>query len=317
MEAFVRRATIKWAYLLALMAGLGWFGNWLAAGYVYPQGEGMVIGEPAVVAAEFTATIKSIQVQQGREVAQGDRVAQITSQSVAESRARLTTEAVQRSAKLAEMQIRNEIVNATLSSAETRERVASEGQDRLNTLYNKGYSPNINRTEAAAQAYRGTQDAEALRAEQRSLAEQLRQLTKASEAADSALDDLIALYDSGQMRAPITGTISAVLVSPGSVVRAGDPMLEILGEHRYVISWFPVGRLFGSYGYDLAVGREVRIDTGNGIILGKIVKISTVAGSLPREFQKSFAPTERQEFIRIEFNKGVEPPPYFTKVAVR
>ena len=317
MEAFVRRAAIKWTYLLALIAGLGWCVNWLAAGYIYPDGDGIVIGEPAVVAAEFTATVKSMQVQQGQQVTQGDRVAQITSQSMAESRARLIAESVTRSAKLAEMKIRNEIVNATLSSAIFRERVASEGQNRLNTLYDKGYSPNITRTEAAVQAYRGTQDAEALRAEQRALAGQLGELLKASEAADSALSDLLALYDNGQMRAPITGTVSTILVSTGSVIRAGDPVLEILGEHRFVISWFPVGRLFGSLGYELAVGRAVSVDTGHGVLKGKITRVSSVTGPLPREFQKSFAPTERQQFIRIEFDEGVVPPPYFTKVTVR
>jgi multidrug resistance efflux pump len=317
METFVRRAAIKWAYLLALIGGLGWLGNWLAAGYLYPQGEGIVIGEPAVVAAEFTATVKSIPVEAGQAVAQGDVVAKITSQSVAESRARLTAEAVQRSAKLAEMRIRNEIVNATLESAETREHVASEGQDRINTLYKNGYSPNITRTEAAVQAYRGIQDAEALRAEQRALGNQLHQLSKASEAADSALSDLLALFDNGQVRAPIRGTISVVLASPGSVVRAGDPMLEIVGEHQFVISWFPMVRLFGSHGYELAVGRSVTMDSGHGVLTGKIARISTVAGPLPREFQRSFAPTERQQIIRIEFDEGVVPPPYFTKVTVR
>jgi len=317
MEAFVRRAAIKWTYLLALIAGLVWLGNWLAAGYVYSEGEGIVTGEPAVVAAEFTGTVRSIQVQQGEKVLEGDRVAQITSQSMAESRARLTAESVQRSAKLAEMYIRTEIVNATLSSAETRERVASEGQAHLNLLYDKGFSPNAARTAAAVQAYRGTQEAEALRAEQRALADQLRQLSKASEAADSALFDLVALFDGGRMRAPITGTVSTVLVSPGSVIRAGDPLLEILGERQFVISWFPVGRLFGSLGYRLAVGRAVMVDTGNSVLSGKIAHISTVAGALPREFQKSFAPTERQQFIRIEFDEGVVPPPYLTKVTVR
>jgi len=317
METFVRRAAIKWTYLLALFAVLGWLGNWFAAGYLYPHGEGMVIGEPAAVAAEFGATIRDIPVQQGQAVSQGEVVVHITSQFMAESRARLTAEAVQRSAKLAEMRIRKEIIDATLSSAETRERVSSEGRDRLDTLYAKGYAPNSNRTEAAVQAYHGKQDAESLRVEQRALGDQLQELLRASEQADLALGDMLALFDSGQMRAPIKGTISAVLVNPGSVIRAGDPMLEIVGEHRFVIAWFPVGRLFGTNGYDMAVGRTVSIDPGNGSLSGKIAKISTVAGSLPREFQKAFAPTERQQFMWIEFDKGVVPPSYFTKVNIR
>jgi biotin carboxyl carrier protein len=174
----------------------------------------------------------------------------------------------------------------------------------------------LTRTAAAEQAYRGKQAAETLRAEQRALGDQLRQLSSASEKADLALFDLVALFDKGQLRAPINGTISAVLVHIGAVVRAGDPMLEMLGEHRFVVAWFPVGRFFASHGYHLAVGRPVRVDPGNGSMPGTIVKISTVAGSLPREFQKSFAPTERQQFVWIEFDKNVTPPPYFTKVRI-
>jgi hypothetical protein len=39
-----------------------------------------------------------------------------------------------------------------------------------------------------------------------------------------------------------------------------------------------------------------------------------VASALPREFQKAFTPTERLQFVWIEFAQGVTPPPYFTKV---
>jgi multidrug resistance efflux pump len=312
----MRRAAIKWTYLLGLLAFLGWLGNFFAGGYVYPSGEGMVIGVPAVVAAEFNATIREVLVKEGQELSKDEVVLRITSQQMAESRAKLTAESVQRSAKVAEMQIRSEVINATLGSAETREEASSQGQTQLDTIYKKGYLPVITRTAAAEQAYRGKLDAETLRVEQRALGDQLRQLSVASEQANLALSDSLALFDTGQMRAPIKGTISAVLVSPGAVVRAGDPMLEIVGEHRFVIAWFPVGRLFAAHGYDLAVGRSVSVDPGNGSIPGKISKISTVAGALPREFQKSFAPTERQQFIWIEFDKNVIPPPYFTKVKI-
>jgi multidrug resistance efflux pump len=315
MEVIVRRAAIKYFYLVALVVFLAWVGNFFAGGYVYPRGEGMVIGEPGVVAAEFNATIREVLVKEGQAVSKDQVVVLATSQYMAESRARLTAEAVQRSAKLAEMRTRSEIITATLASAETQENVSAETQTQLDLIYQKGYLPIITRTLAAEQAYRGKQSAETLRVEQRALADQLKQLLAASEQADAALSDSLALFDSGQMRSPIKGTISVVLVNPGSVVRAGDPMLEVVGEHRFVIAWFPVGRLFASQGYDLAVGRSVSIDPGNGAIPGKIAKISTVAGTLPREFQKSFAPTERQ-FIWIEFDKDVTPPPYFTKVKI-
>jgi multidrug resistance efflux pump len=43
----------------------------------------------------------------------------------------------------------------------------------------------------------------------------------------------------------------------GSVVRPGEPMIEIVGKHRFVVARFPVSRL-----YRLQVGDAVTVSTG-------------------------------------------------------
>src|SRR5262245_49664397 len=127
-----------------------------------------------------------------------------------------------------------------------------------------------------------------------------------------ALKELVALYDDGKLRSMIDGVVGKVLVSPGSVVRPGEPMIEIVGKHRFVVAWFPVSRL-----YRLEVGDTVTISTGGGRSLpGKIAKVSVIADALPKEFQKAFAPAERQQLMWIEFDPGLTPPPYFTKVTI-
>jgi multidrug resistance efflux pump len=76
--------------------------------------------------------------------------------------------------------------------------------------------------------------------------------------------------------------------APGSVVRPGEPIIEIVGKHRFVVAWFPVSRL-----YRLQVGDAVTISTGGGRSLaGKITKVSVIAGALPKEFQKAFTPID-------------------------
>ena len=80
----------------------------------------------------------------------------------------------------------------------------------------------------------------------------------------------------------IDGVVGKVLVSPRSVVRRGEPMIEIAGAS----------------------------------LPGKIAKVSVIADALPKEFQKAFAPAERQQLMWIEFDPGVTPPPYFTKVTI-
>jgi hypothetical protein len=88
-------------------------------------------------------------------------------------------------------------------------------------------------------------------------------------------------------------------------------MVEIVGKSRFVVAWFPVSRL-----YRLQVGDPVTIRTGGARLPGKIAKVSVIADALPKEFQKAFSPAERQQLVWIEFDPGVTPPPYFTKVTI-
>jgi len=67
-------------------------------------------------------------------------------------------------------------------------------------------------------------------------------MSSASEQADCALKELVALYDDAKLRSMIDGVVGKVLVSPGSVVRPGERMIEIVGKHRFVVAWFPVSR---------------------------------------------------------------------------
>ena len=307
----MKRVVIKWTYLLALVAFGAWMVDVFFGGNIYLRGEGLVVGEPAVVAAEFNVTVRDILVKQGERVEQETVVANTTSQQVADTRARLTSDAVVRATRLADMRIRSEVVNATVATAESRETAAVEGKNQLNQIYDKGFLPILSRTVAAEQAYNGVRDAESLRAEKRALADQITMLTVATEQANLALSELLDLFDQGRLRSPITGTVSSIFANRGAVVRAGDPLLELVGDHQFVVAWFPVGRW-----YSIKVGQRVSIDPGNGMLPGTIAKIGTVASALPREFQKAFAPTDRQQLIWIEFDRGVTPPPYFTKVKI-
>jgi multidrug resistance efflux pump len=293
----MKRILIKWTYLLALIAFAVWMFDVFFGANIYLRAEGLVLGQPAVIAAEYNVTVRDVLVKEGERVIEGQTVVHISSHQIAEARARLSSEAAARAARLADLDIRREVVNATIGPAENREAVALEGKNRLNESYQKGLLPALTRTTAAEQAYQGQKDAEALRAEKRALTDQIKMLTVATEQADLALSDLLDLYDQGKLHAPMTGTVSTVLANRGAVVRAGDALLELVGDHRFVVAWVPVGRW-----YSLKVGQSVSIDAGAGAIAGTIARIGTVASALPREFQKAFTPTERLQLVWIEFD---------------
>ena len=128
--------------------------------------------------------------------------------------------------------------------------------------------------------------------EGRALDRQIATMSSASEQADCALKELVALYDDAKLRSMIDGVVGKVLVSPGSVVRPGEPMIEILGKHRFVVAWFPVSRL-----YRLQVGDAVTVSTRGVTCPTKIAKVSVIADALPKEFQNAFAPIDGTRWL--------------------
>ena len=130
--------------------------------------------------------------------------------------------------------------------------------------------------------------------------------------AESAIGDLRKLYDNGRLRAPIDGVISRIVANKGSVVRAGEPLVELYGNQRFVLAYVPTGAL-----YDVAIGDEVQIKSGFQSASGTIRRVEPLAAALPREFQRAFTPVETQQVIRVELAPGEVPPPLFTKVSVR
>ena len=69
----MKRVVIKWTYLLALVAFGAWMVDTFFGGNIYLRGEGLVIGQPAVVAAEFNMTVRDVLVKEGEKVDGGNR----------------------------------------------------------------------------------------------------------------------------------------------------------------------------------------------------------------------------------------------------
>jgi multidrug resistance efflux pump len=307
-----RLAMIRWVYISGVVALVIWLANFAFGSLLYLQSEGLVLGEPGVVAAEFPVTVRDILVRQGERVRKGKVAAIVSSQNVTETIARLTADIAARESRKSELRIRSTVVNGLLALAQNRQNIASDARKSLETLMAHGNLALNQRTAAIDMEYRSYQDLEALKAEQPILNEELITLSAALADADSAIDNLRKLYDDGRLRVPIDGVISRVIANKGSVARAGDPLIELYGEQRFVLGYVPTGTL-----YRLAVGDEVQIKVGLQTNRGFITRVEPVAQALPREFQRAFAPVDTQQLIRVEFAEGEMPPPLFTKVSLR
>ena len=191
--------------------------------------------------------------------------------------------------------------------------MAADTRKEFEKLLDRGYLALDKRAAAVDSEFRSRQDFESLKAEKRVIDGEIAILSSRSRRKrKSALDDLRRLYDNGNMRAPIDGIVSRRIADQGAVVRAGDPMMEIYGNQRFVLAYLPTGAL-----YEVKPGDRVRISAGLRTFDGSVLRVEPFAAALPREFQRAFRPVDREQLIRVEFDPGEVPPPLFTKVNLR
>jgi len=88
--------------------------------------------------------------------------------------------------------------------------------------------------------------------------------------------------------------------------------LALYKDVRFIQAFLPTGGLF-----TVSVGDRIVASTGLQNFTGTIQRIEPVAEVLPGEFQRAFAPVDRQQLIRIVFDPGQTAPPLFTKVEIR
>jgi multidrug resistance efflux pump len=306
----VRHQTLfRWLYLAAVFILLFWLFDLFFGGLFYLRSDGLVLGEPGAVAAEFAVTIRELRVQQGDAVKAGQVAAIGSSQHVAETIARLTADMAARQGRLSDLRVRSHVVDALLPLATNRLKLATHARQELNRMLAHGTTGLNQRTQAVEQEYRAQTDMERLKAEESVLKKEIGTLTSAMDEVKKAIADLRRLYDDGRLRAPIDGIVGRRLASTGSVLRPGSPLFELWGNNRYVLAYLPTGTL-----YRVQPGDEVQISTGLRTVRGKIKRIEPYAAALPNEFQRAFTPVERQQVMRVEFEPGTKPPPLLTKV---
>lgn len=309
-----RRALVRWTYLVAIASMLIWIISSVAGGYAYKSADGLVVGDAGVVSPEYTVTILTLEVANGDRVTAGDIVARVSSTRVAETVAALSMQASTLVSRMAEINSKAEIMDQLVGSAEVRDKVVTSSNERLQGSKERGYLPALTENAVADQVFKGKQELAVLKAERSSLSDTIAQVIAASRFTDQALKDILTLFDAGKMKAPMTGFISGIEAGIGSVINPGQNVLEMVGEQRYVLAYVPVSRL-----YSLKQDAPVTIEVGWGNWRrGRISRIEPIAARLPKEFQKTLSPVDRQQLVRVDFDNGETAPlPYFTKVTIR
>lgn len=263
--------------------------------YVLFRADGLVLRDQTVVATTYVARVETVDVKEGQIVEQGTPLLKLESLEVLERLADLSTKRAELVAKTTEFKIRTETSTLLLPLAKRRESEAEKVIKDFDGLTGKGLVTSA-RYEAALRAnFDARRDHANLAAESRVLKDEMAALQAALTDADATLLDLQTHYANGLVLAPVSGAVGARVPSVGDVYRPGEPLLTISFGEPYVLVYLPRRYLFPIY-----IGMELEVTDGKQRAHGVISEILPVTDTLPKEFQNTFQPSDRNQLAKIQ-----------------
>lgn len=305
------RAWGRWVYLLLVFGLVIWIFNLFFGELVYFQAEGIVLRDRVVIATQYPAEIADITVQEGDGVEKEEVIVELRSQEVEEKLASLYANFADVLARNTELQVRKNVIEAISPMAARNYNEARQARLASEELRSNGLLTASRRSELLTDEIDSAQLYTQVEAERQAISANLPDLEAAIGASQQALSRLRRTYANGVVEAPVTGIVGYLHVSDGSVVRAGEPLMEIFNGPPYVLAYVPSGAL-----YELTAGDTIKISIGFNSFRGHVEHIYPVASQLPSEFQNTFQPVARAQVVRIEFEPGQATPTLFAKVAL-
>jgi multidrug resistance efflux pump len=299
----------RWVYL-ALVLGLGlWVLDSFFGNYIYLRAEGLVLRERVVLATQYPAAVRKLNVRQGWNVRQGKVVARLRSQYVEESLAKLHAQLAGVITSAAALSIRDKVNDALYPLAQNRYQIARHARINSEGLLSHGLLAANRYSELVKDEVISAESQATLAAERDVIERETADVRAAIDASQGAISRLTELYGDGLVTSPVDGIVGSLDVSEGSVVRGAEPLMEIFTGPPFVLAYVPEGTL-----YDVKKGDHIRIGVGLASYYGQVGQIYNLAGQLPKEFQEAFQPVNRARLIRVEFDPPQDDlPPLFAK----
>lgn len=291
----MRGRTGRTIYLLLLFIFALTVGNYMFGDFFLLQADGLVLRDQHVVATTYVARVEDVNVTEGQAVDAGNPLLKLQSTEILERLADLSTKRAELVANETDFKVKAESVAQLLPLAERRVSEAVNTIKQFDTLAAAGLVTSARYQEALRVNYEASRDRVNLLTQRQVLEEELSSLDNALADADDAIAKLKGLYSDGVVRSPVSGSIGAVIPSVGNVYRPGEPILSIYSGAPYVLVYLPRRYLFPIY-----VGMELGLTDGRDVADGVIVEILPVTDTLPKEFQNTFKPSDRNQLAKIK-----------------
>ena len=277
--------------------------NYFLGDLVLLRADGLVLRDENVVATTYVARVDTVFIQQGQPIQKGSPLFKLQSLEILERLADLSIKRAELVAKTTDLKVRSETAEQLLPLAQRHELKSARVIKQFDGITMSELITSVRWEQALRANYDALRDRVRLSGESHVLSEETKALQLALADADTALTDLKTHYADGQVLAPVSGSIGVAVPYVGNVYRPGDPILSIYSGDPYVLIYLPRRYLFPIY-----VGMQMQITNGQHTENGVVSKILSVTATLPKEFQNTFQPSDRNQLAKVKLAGGSQFP---------
>lgn len=296
---------------LALVIGFAlYIISTLTGHLVVLNASGLVTSDRFVVGAAYTARVVETNVAPGGAVNEGEVIARLESTEVLSTMAQLAQNNALIEGRRQAVIKRQQVVEALIPVARRRLDTAQNGEVRLARDTTGETVSQTYRSTVLTEAFEAERDLATLESEAASMQTELATIDANLAEVQSAIEKTRQSYADGVVTAPVNGTVSATVASPGQVLRAGEPVMELMNGNQFVLAYLANGRL-----YDVLPGERVVMTDGVRTVSGRVERVDVVADNLPSDFRTTFGLHERQQVMRVVSDEEL-PFPYLSRVSV-
>jgi multidrug resistance efflux pump len=300
----------RFVYLVLVLGFAFYLLTTLVGNLLVLNADGLVTSDRFVVGAAYTARVEETHVAPGDTVSAGDVIARLESTDVLSTIAQLSQNAALMEARRNAMAKRRTVVKALIPVARRRLKAAKDGEGRLSHDPGGDVTSQAYRSSVLIEAFEAERELVTLESEALSVEAELASLDASLSEVQSAINKTQQSYADGIVAAPVDGTVGATVASPGRVLTAGEPVMELLTGSQYVLAYLPSGRLYEVFPGDLVV-----LTDGVRTLDARVERLDAVADNLPDDFRTTFGAHERQQVMRV-VSQDALPFPYLTRVSV-
>ena len=300
----------RWVYLGTLgLLGIGVL-DYVWGDFLVFRANGLVIQERLDIEAEYIGRLDELPLRIGQQVEKGDVVAVVTSVEIAERLADLSLRVAELTQRDLEKAVDIEIAESLLPIADKRVTNSRIFQSQLAKLSDKGLTTADRLLDVMTENNSAEEGIIRLKARLAADKTAKAALQPALKQTQNAISDLNRLYGGGVIRSPVSGVVDSTLPARGEVFLTGEQILSLYSGSKFVLAYLPTRYLF-----PVGVGENVTLSSGQMTVEGIVAEILPVSDALPKEFQNTFKPAERNQLARIQID-GAASFPLHTKVDV-